>query len=88
MGDLGFIPELGRSLGKIKYSGLENSMDCIVPRVAKSQMQLSDFHFHFPFQGSRFHILQLRGLNATESTHAATKDSASSMEIEDPVCHS
>ena len=29
-----------------QYSGLENSMDCIVHGVAKSQTQLSDFHFH------------------------------------------
>ena len=26
-------------------SDLENSMDCIIHRVAKSQAQLSDFHF-------------------------------------------
>jgi len=43
-------PGLGRSLGEkkgypLQYSGLENSMDCIVHRVAKSQTQLSDFHF-------------------------------------------
>ena len=40
-GDLGSIPGLGRSLeeGKgypLQYSGLENSMDCIVHGVAKS----------------------------------------------------
>ena len=29
-----------------QYSGLENSMDCIVHGVAKSRTQLSDFHFH------------------------------------------
>ena len=29
------------------YSGLENSIDCIVHGVAKSWTQLSDFHFHF-----------------------------------------
>ena len=29
------------------YSGLENSMDYIVHGVAKSQTQLSDFHFTF-----------------------------------------
>ena len=51
-GDLGSIPGLGRSPGKgkgypLQYSGLENSMDCIVHRVTKSQTQLSDFHFHF-----------------------------------------
>ena len=41
-GDLGSIPELGKSPGEVKgyplqYSGLENSMDCKVPGVAKSQ---------------------------------------------------
>ena len=40
---------LGRSLGEgkgypLQYSGLENSMDCIVHGVAKSQTLLSDFH--------------------------------------------
>ena len=51
-GDLGSIPGLGRSPGEAKgcalqCSGLENSMDCIVLGVAKSQTRLSDFHFHF-----------------------------------------
>ena len=51
-GDLGSIPELGRSPGEGKgypfqYSGLENSMDSIVHGVAKSQTGLSDFHFHY-----------------------------------------
>ena len=49
-GDLGPIPELGRSPGDgngypLHYSSLENSMDCIVHGVTKSQTQLSDFHF-------------------------------------------
>ena len=49
--DLGSIPGLGRSPGEgkgcpLRYSGLENSMDCIVHGVAKSQTQLSDFHSH------------------------------------------
>ena len=49
-GDLGLIPGLGRSPGEGKdyppqYSGLENSMDCIVHGVAKSQTSLNDFHF-------------------------------------------
>ena len=48
--DLGLIPGLGRSPGErkgypLQYSGRENSMDCIVHEVAKSQTQLSDFHF-------------------------------------------
>ena len=50
-GDLGSIPRFGRSPGEGKgnplhCSGLENSMDCIVHGVTKSQTQLSDVHFH------------------------------------------
>ena len=50
VGDLGSIPELGRSPGDgngypLQYSSLENSMAWIVHGVAKSQTQLSDFHF-------------------------------------------
>ena len=41
-GDLGLIPGLGRSPGEgkgysLQYSGLENSMDCIIHGVAKSR---------------------------------------------------
>ena len=48
-GDLGSVPGLERSPGEGKgyprqYSGLENSMDCIVHRVANSQTWLSKFH--------------------------------------------
>ena len=55
-GDLGSIPGLGRSPGEgigypLQYSGLENSMDCIVHGVPKSWTQLSDFHFHGTFMG-------------------------------------
>ena len=32
-------------VNELQYSGLENSMDCIVYGVTKSQTQLSDFHF-------------------------------------------
>ena len=51
-GDLGLIPGLGRSPGERKgyppqYSGLENSLECIVHGVAMSWTQLNDFHFHF-----------------------------------------
>ena len=50
VGDLGSIPGLVRSPGEgkgspLQYSGLENSMDCIVHGVAKSLTRLSDFHF-------------------------------------------
>ena len=49
--DLGSIPSLGRSPGEVKgcplqYSGLQNSMDCMVHGVTKSQTRLSNFHFH------------------------------------------
>ena len=30
----------------LQYSGLENSMDCVIHRVTKSRTRLSDFHFH------------------------------------------
>ena len=40
-GDLDSIPGLGRSL---QYSGLENSMDCIVYGVTESRTGLSNFH--------------------------------------------
>ena len=51
VGDLGLIPGLGRFTGEgkdnpLQYSGLENYMDNTVHGVAKSQTQLSDFHFH------------------------------------------
>ena len=40
---------LEKGKGKsLQYSGLENSMDCIVHGVIQSWIQLSDFHFHFP----------------------------------------
>ena len=50
-GDLGSIPGLGRSPGEgnsypRQYSGLENSMDCIIHGIAKSRTGLSDFHFY------------------------------------------
>ena len=50
VGDLGSIPGLGRSPGEgkgyaLQYSGLENSIDCIVHAVVKSQIRLSNFHF-------------------------------------------
>ena len=46
----GFNPWVGkipwrRTGYPLQYSGLENSMDCIVPGVTKSWTRLSDFHF-------------------------------------------
>ena len=50
VGDLGLIPCLGRSPGEVKdyplqYSGLENSTDCIVHGVAKSDFYFTSFFF-------------------------------------------
>ena len=50
--DLGLIPGLGRSPGEgkgypLQYSGLENSMDCIVHGVTKSQTQQVSFSLSF-----------------------------------------
>ena len=50
-GDLGSIPGLGISPGEgtvylLQYSGLENSMNCIVHGITKSRTQLSDFDFY------------------------------------------
>ena len=61
-GDLGSILRLERSPGEgngypLQYSGLENSMDCIVHGVAKSWTRVSDFHFHFSLQLWRSEVL-------------------------------
>ena len=50
--DLGSIPGLGRRPGEgngypLQYSGLENSVDCIVHGVTKNQTRLSYCHFAF-----------------------------------------
>ena len=52
VGGLCVIPRLERSPGEgkgypLQYSGLENSMDCIVHRVTNSWIRLSDFHFTY-----------------------------------------
>ena len=44
---LGWEDPLEKGTATHSSSGLENSMDCIVPGVTKSQTGLSDFHFHF-----------------------------------------
>ena len=53
-GDLGSILRLGRSPGEgkgypLQYSGLENSMDCIVHGVAKSRHNWATFTFQYSF---------------------------------------
>ena len=64
-GHLSLIPGLGRSPGKwegyrLQYSGLENSMDCIVHGITKRRTQLSNFHFHYtPMRGRGLEGVQL-----------------------------
>ena len=58
VGDLDSIPGLGISPGEgkgysLQYSGLENSMDCIVHGVAKSHTQQRNFQFHSASPRSR-----------------------------------
>ena len=72
-GDLGLIPGLGRSPGEGKgypllYSGLENSMDCIVHGVAKSQTRLSDFHFTSVFKWAFLIVQSIQTLPAMQET--------------------
>ena len=72
-GDVGSVPELGRSPGEgnsypLQYSGLENSIDreawwATVHGVAKSRILLCDFHFYFPLSypgmGLQGHMIAL-----------------------------
>ena len=61
VGDLSSIPGLGRSPGEgngypLQYSGLENSMDCIVHGVAKTQTRLSAFYLKVLAESTATHI--------------------------------
>ena len=59
---LGSIPGLGRSFGEgnsypLQYSGLENSMDCVVHGVTKCWARTSNFHFDvFKFRVKSFRV--------------------------------
>ena len=52
---LGWEDTLEKGKATLQYSGLENSMDCIVHGVAKSLTRVSTFHF--PFPGYRHSLL-------------------------------
>ena len=65
-GDSVWILGSGRSPGEgigypLQYSGLENSMDCIVHGVTKSRTRLIDLHFHFNTE---------KALNVRERPHS------------------
>ena len=71
VGDMGSIPGLGRSPGEgkgypLQYSGLENSMDCIVHGVTKSWTRLSHFHFSLSIQFYSFFLNFILFLNFTK----------------------
>ena len=74
-GDLGLILGLGKSPreGKdypLQYSGLENSMDCIVHGVTKSLTWLSDWtEWRMKMQGIWFKFIQ--NLNMVTAEHEA-----------------
>ena len=58
------VSELGKFPGEgndypPQYSGLENSMDCIVHGVTKSQTRLSGFHFQSMTPTDPFSIITI-----------------------------
>ena len=56
---LGGEDPLEKVTATLQYSGLENSMDCIVHEVAKTRTRLRDFHFHgHPTCAHRHCVLQ------------------------------
>ena len=62
------VPGSGRSPGEgigypLQYSSLENSMDCLVLGVTKSQTRLGDFHFRFQ---DKYGEVEVRGLRTEE----------------------
>ena len=66
-GDPDLIPGLGRSTGEekgypLQYSGLENSMGCIIHGVTKSWTQLSDFCFYLSEMNANKSTLEFRRL--------------------------
>ena len=53
----------------LQYSGLENSMDCIVYGVTKCLTQLSNFHFHFSqYTGASLVVQLVKNLPAMQET--------------------
>ena len=79
-GDLSLMPGLWRSPGEgegypLQYSGLENSVDCIVNGVTKSWMWLNDFHFSLSFRIDWFDILAVQGTLKSLLQHHNSKAS-------------
>ena len=72
----GFNPWVGKIPWRrkdypLQYSGLQNSMHCIVHGVSKSWTQLSNFHFYFnisPRQFSPRHLATAHSFRVTNSS--------------------
>ena len=67
-------PGSGRSPGEgkgypLQYSGLENSIDCIVHGVAKSRTRLSDLHFHLHFSQLLYNVVLFSVAQQSESIY-------------------
>ena len=79
---LGWGDTLGRGNSyPLQYSGLENSMDCIVQGVAKSLTRLSDIYFQFLFCSSCITFYSLPSplvMSKFSGTSASQVDSHSS----------
>ena len=77
-GDLGSIPALGRSTGEgkgypLQYSGLENSMDCIVHGVAESDTTVIFTHsftnyFFLIISGRSLHFSLCKSISLFSTT--------------------
>ena len=88
-GDMGLIPGLERFPGERKgyrfqYSGLENSMACIVHGVTESQKRLRDFHFHMSFHKTKLRLSTIsiyisKGNGKTQSLFSYTSGDLSSL---------
>ena len=88
-GDLGSIPGLERFPGERKgypfqYSGLDNSMACIVHGVTKCLTWLSDFHFHMSFHKTKLWLSTIsiyisKGNGKTQSLFSYTSGDLSSL---------
>ena len=98
--DLGLIPGLGRFPGEgkgyaLQYSGLENSMDCTIHGVTKSQTGPSNFHLlHLRnFATSLYHTCQQVAKSVWISVQIQTPVSSMELSRSDPydqmtaLCH-
>ena len=68
MGDMDLIPGLGRFPGEgkgypLQYSGLENSMDCVVHGIEESGTQLRNFLFTFESELSNSGLTKMKFQN-------------------------